>query len=272
MENKEKNQLRNYVNKIVREVLELQPTELIEALKKGNTMSGFETVKVTKKHSETKPDNSKASKKKSPVIVNKKVTELSPVVAPKKKKKDEKIEGENKAILNLTDSSVKNPGEFVTEYEEFISKPIKIHASAISDTFEIENKDGKIQGKKGDYLVIGAKNEKQILSADEFKKIFIKYDDAKKEKDEKQGKTSPTFQTDLLGVHLEVNGDSHAPINSTYFISIARKSLEGKGPVIKNIKVDMGVPYTQLYESLDTDAEVELRKNIREIIKKRIKK
>jgi hypothetical protein len=43
-----------------------------------------------------------------------------------------------------------------------------IHAIKMDEDFEVEHKDGKIQGKKGDYLVQGKRGDKYALPADLF--------------------------------------------------------------------------------------------------------
>lgn len=51
---------------------------------------------------------------------------------------------------------------------------------------------------------------------------------------------SESFETEDLGVKLEVKGQSMASVNYTYIISQMRKLLEGKGQYVKSIKIEMG--------------------------------
>lgn len=80
----------------------------------------------------------------------------------------------------------------------------------------------------------------------------------KDKKDETEDK-GDKFKTTCLGVELEVNGMSLAPVNHLYLMGQIRKSLEGKGTVVKSVKVDMATP-EELKENI-------IRSKVRKILK-----
>ena len=47
-------------------------------------------------------------------------------------------------------------------------KIVPVHAIKMKEDFEIEHKDGKMKGKKGDYLIQGKRGDKYPLSAELF--------------------------------------------------------------------------------------------------------
>jgi len=51
---------------------------------------------------------------------------------------------------------------------------------------------------------------------------------------------SEKYECNDMGVKLEVNGLSLASVNSLYMIGIIRKSLEGRGQYVKEVKITMG--------------------------------
>lgn len=53
-----------------------------------------------------------------------------------------------------------------------IKKPIAIHAKQMNKDFVVQSLEGKLSGKKGDYLVIGVKNEKYIIRKDIFDETY----------------------------------------------------------------------------------------------------
>lgn len=78
-----------------------------------------------------------------------------------------------------------------------------------------------------------------------------------------------TFKLDdCYGAKLEVKGASYADINSLYLMGQIKKSLEGKGPRVKSVKIEMGD-----LEKVDESKEIkDLRKVIREIVKRELNK
>ncbi len=73
------------------------------------------------------------------------------------------------------------------------------------------------------------------------------------------------FKVQCLGVNLEVKGESLAPINYTYLVGQARKSLEGRGTKVKSIKIEMATPE-------EIKEEISIRNTIKRIISEEINK
>ena len=45
------------------------------------------------------------------------------------------------------------------EFKRYVKKPIPIQAKQMSEPFSVETKEGTMQGKAGDYLIIGIRGE-----------------------------------------------------------------------------------------------------------------
>lgn len=61
-----------------------------------------------------------------------------------------------------------------------------------------------------------------------------------KTKDKSKKSANGEFEIECMGVKLEVKGLSHANINYQYLIGQVKKSLEGIGPKVVKIKIEMG--------------------------------
>jgi len=76
------------------------------------------------------------------------------------------------------------------------------------------------------------------------------------------------FETELMGIELKVKGSSYADINSLYMLAQVRKSLEGRGEVVKKVTIEMG----QKEEIKESKEMKEFRSKIRKLIKEELKK
>lgn len=75
------------------------------------------------------------------------------------------------------------------------------------------------------------------------------------------------YETECMGIELKVKGNSYADINHLYLLAQIRKSLEGRGQVVKKVTIEMGDK-----EKIEESKEVKfLRKKIREIVIKELK-
>lgn len=45
------------------------------------------------------------------------------------------------------------------EFKRYVKKPIPIQAKQMGEPFSVETKEGTMQGKAGDYLIIGIRGE-----------------------------------------------------------------------------------------------------------------
>lgn len=91
-----------------------------------------------------------------------------------------------------------------------------------------------------------------------------------KEKDEPK-KDDSTFEMECMGVELKVKGASHAAINHLYLIGQIRKSLEGRGPRVNKVEIEMGEPKEK--KDVKESKEVQkFREKIRGLIKEELKK
>lgn len=75
---------------------------------------------------------------------------------------------------------------------------------------------------------------------------------------------------DCYGAKLEVKGASHADINSLYMMGQIKKSLEGKGPRVVSVKIEMGELKKEKVDESEKVAKI--KKVIREIVLKELKK
>jgi len=56
------------------------------------------------------------------------------------------------------------------EFQKAVKKPIHVRCIQIDEPFEVETMEGMMQGKKGDYLIIGIHDEMYPID----KEIFLK--------------------------------------------------------------------------------------------------
>lgn len=75
---------------------------------------------------------------------------------------------------------------------------------------------------------------------------------------------------DCYGAKLEVKGPSYADINSLYLMGQIKKSLEGKGPKVVSVKIEMGFPEKNKVE--ESKQIQDLRKAVRKIVLEYISK
>lgn len=68
-----------------------------------------------------------------------------------------------KIPMNLNSENLQEKG-----FKKYIKKPIPINAKQMQNDFEVKTLEGTMQGKKGDYLVIGIQGEPYPVA----KKIF----------------------------------------------------------------------------------------------------
>lgn len=61
-------------------------------------------------------------------------------------------------------------------FHRYVKKRIPIRAEELDCPMEIDTMEGTFRGKKGDYLVIGVKNEKYIVKREIFKQTYDKID------------------------------------------------------------------------------------------------
>ncbi len=57
-------------------------------------------------------------------------------------------------------------------YKEAKKKPIPITCYQINEPFEVETMEGKLRGKKGDWLMVGINGEMYPCDQDIFKKTY----------------------------------------------------------------------------------------------------
>jgi hypothetical protein len=57
-------------------------------------------------------------------------------------------------------------------FKEAIKKPIVIKCIQINEPFEVETLEGKMMGKKGDWLMVGVNNEMYPCDKNIFKKSY----------------------------------------------------------------------------------------------------
>lgn len=57
-------------------------------------------------------------------------------------------------------------------FKEAIKKPIPIKCFQINEPFEVETLEGKMKGKKGDWLMVGVNNELYPCDKNIFKKSY----------------------------------------------------------------------------------------------------
>ena len=58
--------------------------------------------------------------------------------------------------------------------QEYIKKPIPIHAIQIFEDFEVETLEGIMKGHKFDYLITGIKGEKYPCDRDIFESSYVR--------------------------------------------------------------------------------------------------
>jgi hypothetical protein len=58
------------------------------------------------------------------------------------------------------------------EYMEAIKKPIRIKCVQIQEPFVVETMEGLMQGKKGDWLIVGIHGEMYPIDNEIFKKTY----------------------------------------------------------------------------------------------------
>ena len=58
------------------------------------------------------------------------------------------------------------------EYKKAMKKPIPVRCIQINETFEVETMEGVMQGKKGDWLIIGVHGEMYPIDDMIFKKTY----------------------------------------------------------------------------------------------------
>ena len=58
------------------------------------------------------------------------------------------------------------------EYKKAVKKPIPVQCIQINETFEVETMEGVMQGKKGDWLIIGVHGEMYPIDDTIFKKTY----------------------------------------------------------------------------------------------------
>ncbi len=56
------------------------------------------------------------------------------------------------------------------EFQKAVKKPIPVRCIQIDEPFEVETMEGVLQGKKGDYLIIGNYGDMNPI----YKEIFLK--------------------------------------------------------------------------------------------------
>jgi len=58
------------------------------------------------------------------------------------------------------------------KFKKALKKPIPIECIQIDEPFEVETLEGKMKGKKGDWLVVGVNGEMYPISDEIFKKTY----------------------------------------------------------------------------------------------------
>ena len=58
------------------------------------------------------------------------------------------------------------------DFKKAVKKPIAIQCVQIDEPFEVETLEGKMQGKKGDWLMIGVNGEMYPCDKDIFSKTY----------------------------------------------------------------------------------------------------
>lgn len=61
-------------------------------------------------------------------------------------------------------------------FHKYVKRSIPIRAEKLDCPMKVDTPEGTFQGKKGDYLVIGVKNEKYIVNGDIFKQTYDRID------------------------------------------------------------------------------------------------
>lgn len=59
-------------------------------------------------------------------------------------------------------------------FDKYIKKPIPILAKQMDNAFSVDTLEGKMEGKSGDYLIIGIKGELYPCDRDIFEKTYSK--------------------------------------------------------------------------------------------------
>lgn len=58
------------------------------------------------------------------------------------------------------------------DFKKAIKKPLEIRCVQIDEPFEVETMEGKLQGKKGDWLMIGVRGEMYPIADAIFKETY----------------------------------------------------------------------------------------------------
>lgn len=162
----------------------------------------------------------------------------------------EKIINENSEKKIMSSTKI-NEAKKATEagYDDKVSEKKKNTAKKQGDTKPVKSKAPEPgPGKKALATAKADKNENEVKT---MKVKTVDVLNAKKDAD--------SYKCEDLGTKLEIKGASLAEVNGLQIIATLRKYLEGRGELVKSIKIEMGSKKDFTNESL-------LRRAIRKII------
>ena len=61
----------------------------------------------------------------------------------------------------------------MAEFKRYVKRPIPIQAKQMSEPFSVETNEGTMQGKAGDYLIIGIRGEQYPCDKGIFEESYV---------------------------------------------------------------------------------------------------